>query len=100
MSLTQPGAAACVHAGSPLTKARPAGVIVIIIVYWAMTAPQLAQWHNSLTAILHAAITAVTVQLGLRAGRVAGRGALVMPVAVAAGIGVFRSNASGSLRQS
>ena len=95
VSRTPDGVQACVikQAGAPLKKARPVGVVIIVIVYWAMTVPQFSAVHSVLTALLHAAITAVTVQLGLHVSHVTSKYASASASALAAGFGVVRCNA-------
>lgn len=54
----------CVIDGfDPPARTQPAGVTVIVITYWAMTIPQLAQGHEHLQATMHAAIGFVSFQL-------------------------------------
>lgn len=55
----------CIEDGSPprTSKIRPAGAVIIIIVYWLGKIPALNQWHNVEDLALHAALVAMSVHV-------------------------------------
>ncbi|GID93961.1 hypothetical protein Adi01nite_33730 [Amorphoplanes digitatis] len=70
------GEQACVDItldSSPATP--PIGVVIIVIVYWAIELPQLSEWRSVLESLLHAAVAAVSLQLVFQVV-VAARGSL------------------------
>jgi len=47
--------------GRYIKRTKPAAIIIIVVVHWATTIPQLSPWRNEMASLAEAAVVALTM---------------------------------------